>query len=53
MHDQFVDFEQRLGFVEHEDKAKGHNIAEYLLKLQFFRRSLVIMCELFTLGHND
>lgn len=47
------DFEQRLGFVQHEDKAQEHNIAPYLATLQDYRRLLGVMCELHALGHPD
>eukprot|EP01047_Picozoa_sp_COSAG01_P012374 COSAG01_NODE_556_length_15526_cov_13.393725_1_plen_5121_part_01 len=48
-----LDFEQRLGFVQYEDKAREYSIAPYLVKLQHYRRSLGLMCELHTLGHRD
>ena len=52
-HDDVLDFEQRLGFVQHEEKARECQIAPFLLKLQEHRRELLLMCELHALGHND
>lgn len=52
-HDTVVDFEQRLGFIQHEDKAQEHSIGPYLVKLQNYRRLLGVMCNLYALGHND
>lgn len=48
--DEVLDFEQRLGFVQHEEKAQEYEILPFLNKLQEFRRALAIMCELFALG---
>lgn len=52
-HDAVIDFEQRLGFIQHEDKAQVHEIAAYLQQLQRFRRLLVVICELHALGHRN
>lgn len=46
-----LDFEQRLGFIQHEEKARELGIGLYLLQLQAYRRSLRCMCELHALGH--
>ena len=48
--DEVHDFELRLGFVQHEEKAHEYEIVPFLNKLQDFRRALTIMCELFALG---
>eukprot|EP00966_Prymnesium_polylepis_P314004 7256140-Prymnesium_polylepis.1 len=49
--EEVLDFEQRLGFVQHEEKAQGHDIQPFLIKLQEHRRALTLMCELHVLGH--
>ena len=52
-HAAVLDFEQRLGFVQFEEKAREHNIGQYLAVVQGYRRSLAVMCDLHTLGHPD
>jgi hypothetical protein len=52
-HEALMDFEQRLGFVQHEERADQSAIASYLLQLQQFRRELLIMHELHVLGHQE
>lgn len=51
--DQMMDFEQRLGFVKREDKARTYEITPFLEKVQEYRISLALMAELHTLGHGD
>lgn len=52
-HEEVLDLEQRLGFVQHEEKAQEYNIAPYLETLQEYRRVLGVMCELYSLGHRN
>jgi len=52
-HDMVLDFEQRLGFVQHEEQARQHHIDEYLMQLQEYRRLLTLMRELHVLGHQS
>ncbi|KAJ1401597.1 hypothetical protein B484DRAFT_405671, partial [Ochromonadaceae sp. CCMP2298] len=50
---EVVDFQQRLGFIQHEEKAQGLSIMPYLGALEQHRRWLTLMCELRALGHRD
>jgi hypothetical protein len=52
-HEALMDFEQRLGFVQHEERADQDAVAKYLLQLQQFRRELITMHELHVLGHQE
>jgi hypothetical protein len=52
-HAHVLDFEQRLGFAQHEKKAAEYEIAPYLKQLQEYRRLLKVMCELHALGHKE
>jgi hypothetical protein len=45
------DFQQRLGFVQYEERAKELRAVEHLAKLEYYRRKLVTMIELHRLGH--
>ena len=49
--EQVKDFEQRLEFIQHEEKAANHNISAYLKQLLVYRRGLGILCGLFESGH--
>ena len=51
--EKIVDFVQRLGFVQTEEKAQQYEIAPFLLTLQEHRRALSLMCELHALGHPE
>ena len=51
MHDQRVVLSSTLVLMKYEDNTIEYNIADYLLKFQFFRRSRVAMSEIFTLGY--
>ena len=49
--EQVKDFEQRLEFIQHEEKATDHNIPIYLKQLLMYRRGLAILSGLFDSGH--
>eukprot|EP01035_Chromulina_nebulosa_P032600 gene32600-43555_t len=49
--EQVKDFEQRLEFIQHEEKAANHNISAYLSQLLMYRRGLAILSGLFESGH--
>ena len=51
--EEVFDLQQRLGFVQHEEKARVFDIETFLKKLQNYSRSLQFMCELYSLGHVD
>lgn len=46
-----LDLELRLGFIQKEDKLQEFDIDSYLKRLQFFRRSMSLMYDLYSLGH--
>eukprot|EP00981_Chlorochromonas_danica_P006553 scaffold1431_cov167-Ochromonas_danica.AAC.13 len=45
------DFQQRLGFVQQEEKASGLEIGKYVELLEDYRRKLIVMHDLYLLGH--
>eukprot|EP00981_Chlorochromonas_danica_P015301 scaffold11566_cov156-Ochromonas_danica.AAC.1 len=45
------DFQQRLGFVQQEEKASGLKIGKYVELLEDYRRKLIVMHNLYLLGH--
>ena len=48
-----VDFEDRLGFVQLDEKALGLGVPQFLKDISEQRKALKLMCELRALGHPD